>query len=175
MPNCGCFHKHTLEPTASNNYRLLASVEGHVDLRRILLSTNVAASVSAGSGFFQSTFEISGVTNSRILTSFCDQLKSTIFVDLTPSLDFCLALGPYTVFNDDEDSQRSGIGELVYQAKYGRNSNALAELENRLFTFIEGHPGFNQKTAIATPPGSNSGRPNLAELWAGTFAARRGW
>ena len=174
MPNCGCFHKHTLETTAPGEYRFNAPVEGQADIKGVLESTNLATSVIAGRGFFQTTIGLSGVTNGATLAKFCDQLYSTIIVDLSPTLDLCHALGPYTVF-DDGNHQHTDIGELVYQGKYWKNPDAIRELAIRLYGFVGDHPGLKNVTAITTPPSSISNRPNLAKLWAQRFATMNGW
>ncbi len=174
MPICGCFHKHTLETTAPGEYRFSASVEGQPDLKGVLESTNLASSVLAGRSVFQTTIHLSGVTDGATLAKFCDQLNSTILVDLSPSLDFCHALGPYTIF-DDGNHQHTDIGELVYQGKYWKNLDAVRELAIRLFGFISDHPGLRNVTAITTPPSSISNRPDLAKLWAQRFAAMKNW
>ena len=175
MPNCGCFHQYELESTAPGEYQFTASVEGQADLKSVLESANLATSVSAGTSWFKTTIHLSGVTNGAALMNFCNQLKSAIIVDLTPSLDFCHALGPYTVIDENNEFCRTDMGELVFLAKYRNDPEAAEELASRLSRFIDNHPGFKNVTMIATPPSSNPSRPNLVESWAKQLAARMGW
>lgn len=118
--------------------------------------------------------DLRGVRNHDQIQGIVDLLRSTIFVDLTPEVDECYALGPYTVFTD-EDAEQSELGQLVNRGKYWRDNEAVNELGRRISNFAEQHPTLGNVQALASPPKSDPSTPNLAGSWAEQLGRRHDW
>jgi hypothetical protein len=176
MPNCGCFHEYNLTLVGPNDYHLRVEAEGTFDLKASLDRTGLANSIAVRRGFFQlGDLDLTGVKNGTRLREVLDNLKSTIFVDLNPEVEETYALGPYTVFEEEERSLRTSLGELLHRAKYQNNRTALVQLQQRLEHFIERHPTLSGSGAIVASPKSDPTTPNLAGTWAQGIAASRDW
>lgn len=175
MPFCSCVHEYQLSATAANEFLLLPEAEGTLDLKAVLDRTGLIDSVTVRQGFYDyGSMDLTGVRNIEQLSGFLDLLKSTIFVDLTPEVDECYALGPYTVFEENE-SERGEIGELVNRAKYWREDAVVDHLGQRISSFVEQHPSLSKVQALAVPPKSDSNTPNLARSWAMQLRAGHDW
>ena len=174
MPDCGCYHSFSLNYDASGMCRIECNFRGYTDFRRVLESTRVATCITQPKppSLFhsQNVFHLFGVSDRRKLESLCEAMKSKIIVDLRPNVDFCFALGPYSLFSENSESSRSEIGSLVYEGKYRRNRSAVNSLGQQLLRFIQAHPILNSATAISSPPESQSDLPNLAGVWANLIA-----
>lgn len=140
MPNCGCFHKYELNLVGPGEYKLAIDLEGHVALKEVLDRTDLAETVVEKWGLLGPSFEIQGVADEERLKRFLDSLVSVIFVDLAPELIECFALNPYTMFDDDDNRQRTNIGELLHVAKYQRGGTEASKLGQLLGEFVLAHP-----------------------------------
>ena len=168
MPDCGCFHDFTLNPIGPSRYEVKFDLQGEVDFPRTFRESGVANRIQKHS--HRPIYRLQDVADLAMLEKLCESLKSKVIVDLTPGLDFCYAVGPYTVFEEDDSSGRSGIGTLVNSAKYRRDQSAFAKLGESLLTFIQDHPILSRVTAISAPPKSQSDLPDLPGLWAKRIA-----
>ena len=181
MPQCGCFHSYELTPVSSTEYKLNLPSGGLGNLKDILersrLVTSISDEISTRSGFFVNfsgrTFVLQGVREINTLSIFLDILKNKLIVDLTPELDECYALGPYSVFEEDIRFN-SSWGEMVNRAKYWRDPSVLAQLLARIEDFIEQHIPIRTVNAIVSAPKSDNNTPDLAGMWAQEIANKRG-
>lgn len=82
---------------------------------------------------------------------FLDSFPAAIAVDLTPELDECYTLGPYTLFQNNIP-QRTEWGDLLNRAKYQDDRNAAAQLGRQL-------EGWSFTTKRAGPRGLAAPRP----------------
>lgn len=170
MPNCGCYHRYKLAQAEPDAYNIFLSLEGTADVKSLLEDTKLALAVEVdhASNTLASRdtgVRLRGVSDVRQLAVFLDYLKSVIIVDLRPSIDHCYALGPYSLFPNDVRSL-SEIGELTNRAKYHKDIEAAEDLSSRLLEFIDSHPILSKSTAIAVPPKSTPGPPDLPLGWA---------
>ena len=165
MPLCGCFHSYKLIYMGPGQYQLEFDLQGHVDFPSTFRASGVASRIQEHT--LSPIYRLSDVHEPAVLENLCESLKSKIVINLSPSLDFCYALSPYTIFGEEDDgSSRSTIGSLVNAAKYRRDRSAINELGNALLQFIQDHPAFKKVTSISAPPKSQSDLPNLPGLWA---------
>lgn len=89
------------------------------------------------------------------------------------SLDESHALG-YHQEEDDLTSglRRTGLGELVYRAKYGSDTQARSQLVDLFGRFVSRHPRYGSAAAVAAvPPHSASGSRLSRHLAQGLAAA----
>ncbi len=179
MPQCGSFHSYELTPVSNRDYRLKLPTGGLGNLSDILVRSGLVTSISHNSGisFFDltsTTFTLQGVQETDTLCRFLDLLKDKIIVDLSPQLDECYAMGPYSVF-EGEQRTNSPWGDLVNRAKYRNDRPALAQLLAGVEEFIEQHLPIRTVNAVVSAPKSDNNTPDLAGMWAQEIANRRGW
>ena len=179
MPYCCCFHSYTLSPVSGAEYRLQLPLEGVGNLAGIVersrLVSTMSATVTGRVDWSGPTFNLSGVKEPDTLRRFLDLLKDKVIVDLSPQLDECYALGPYTVFPAEQRGRLSAWGELVNRAKYRRDKAATAEILTRAESFIEGHILIRTVNAIVAAPRSAPNTPDLVGAWAQEIANSRHW
>ena len=102
-------------------------------------------------GFLDTILTISGVSNRAELQGFLDLLSSVIIIDLSPSVDECYALGPYSLFPENQ-RQQSIYGKLMYQAKYWSSTAASGQLLAKLQNFVERHSRIRNVDCVVAPP-----------------------
>ena len=181
MPYCCCFHSYELTPVSGQDYRLTLPLEGHNSLTGIVERSRLVSRMSRGEAnprrvdLSGPMFVLSGVKEPDMLLRFFDLLKNKIVVDLTPQLDECYALGPYTVFDAEEIGAPSEWGDLVHRAKYRRDGVASSEILTRIEAFIEGHILIRTVSAIVAAPKSDSTTPDLAGSWVRAITNNRNW
>lgn len=181
MPNCCCFHSYKLAPVSGTEYRLQLPLEGAgnmmgiVERSRLVATMSAAATVSGRVDWSEPSFILTGVKEPDMLSRFFDLLKDKVIVDLSPQLDECYALGPYTVFEAEQRRRLSAWGELVNRAKYRRDGGASSEIGRRIEAFIEGHILIRTVNAIVAAPKSDSTTPDLAGAWVQEIANNRNW
>jgi hypothetical protein len=152
---------------------------GHGDLRQILSRAGVVSTIGEPIQGFTSLYSgypvtVSGPAQADQLGKLVELLKSTIFVDLSPQLDECYALGPYTVF-DGEVPRRTAWGESLNGAKYGRDGNEQEDLLGWIEEFIKDHPSLKAVDAIIAAPKSDLSTPDLAGTWAQEIGLSNRW
>lgn len=174
MPSCCCFHSYELTPVSGQDYRLTLPLEGHGNLEEAVKRSGLVSSMSQV-GFLDLEFILNGVREPETLIRFFDLLKNKIIVDLTPQLDECYALGPYTVFDAEQGGASSEWGDLVNRAKYRRNNAASSEIRTRIEAFIEGHILIRTVNAIVAAPKGDLTTPDLAGFWVQAIAGNRNW
>ena len=173
MPQCDCFHSYQLKRLSVGEYELKLPSGEHGRLREALENSRLVTS------FFSSvshttTFTLHGVRREYALASFLNLLKNKIIVDLSPLLDECYALGPYTVFEDGQGSA-SVWGSLVNHAKYRRDQSAQAQILAGIEDFIDRHPVIRTVDSVVSPPKSDRNTPDLVGSWAQAIVNKRGW
>ncbi len=173
MPNCCCFHSYELTPVSGQDYRLQLRLEGHGNLEEVVKRSGLASAMSQVD-FLDPAFILEGVREPDTLFRFFDLLKHRVIIDLSPELDECYALGPYSLFEGERRST-SSWGNAVNQAKYWRNSSASSYCLTRIEDFIEGHLPIRTVNAIISAPKSDPGTPDLVGKWAQEIARNRGW
>lgn len=181
MPSCCCFHSYALTPVSGQDYRLTLPLEGYGNLTGIVERSRLVSTMSRWEtrpgrvDLSGPMFALSGVKEPDMLLRFLDLLKNKIIVDLTPQLDECYALGPYTVFDAEQGGASSKWGDLVYRAKYRRDSAASSEIRTRIEAFIEGHILIRTVNAIVAAPKSDPTTPDLVGSWVQEIASNRNW
>lgn len=179
MPYCCCFHSYTLSSVSEAEYRLQLPLEGMGNLAGVLersrLVSTMSATVTGRIDWSGTTFNLSGVKEPDALRRFLDLLKDKVIVDLSPQLDECYALGPYTVFPAEQRGRLSAWGELVNRAKYRRDKAATAEILTRAESFIEEHILIRTVNAIIAAPKSAPNTPDLVGAWVQEIANNRNW
>ena len=120
------------------------------------------------------TFNLQGVREQDTLSRFLDLLMHKIIVDLSPELDECFALGPYSVF---EENQRINAvwGRLVNRAKYRGDQSALLEIQAGIEVFINQHLIIRTVDSVISAPKSDPNTPDLAGAWAQVIGSKFGW
>ena len=118
---------------------------------------------------------VSGPAQVEQLGKLLELLKSTIIVDLSPQLDECYSLGPYTVFDADGGASRTAWGESLNGAKYGRDGNEQEDLLGWIEEFVKHHPSLSAVDAIIAAPKTDLSTPDLAGMWAQDIARSGGW
>ena len=181
MPLCGRYTRHQLTPRGKDSFRLELAWTGGVNLKRLFDDVGLARSVtvrefrsSIDSPWATTIVELDAVRDVPSLVSFCEYLKSSIIVQLTPKIDHCFALGLYSSFEGYSRS-RSEVGSLLHRAKYQRDQQSSDDLLNRLLEFISSNPILLKCNAIAVPPKSDSSLPALPQNWARTVAKEMEW
>ena len=181
MPYCCCFHSYELTPVSGQDYRLTLPLEGYNSLTGIVERSRLVSAMSRGEtsprrvDLSGPRFVLSGVKEPNMLLRFFDLLKNKIIVDLTPQLDECYALGPYTVFDAEGMWSLSGWGDLVHRAKYRRDRAASSEILTRIEAFIEGHILIRTVSAIVAAPKGDANTPDLVGSWVQEIANIRNW
>ena len=174
MPTCGCYHNFRVALDGQGTYRVEMDLEGTVDMVTMFESSGIAERIEwlgpAHALKFRGVFRFFGVSDLGKLVALCKTMKSKIIVDLRPNLDFCFALGPYTLFSADNEHSRSEIGSLLYEAKYRKNEWSVTALGRQLSQAIREHPILNSVTAVSSPPGSIPGASNLVRQWTDSIA-----
>ena len=177
MPYCGLFHDFELTDEGNGSYLLGLALEGHADVKRLFEDCGLASRVDhlelSVSSRYSTEIRLSGVVDYRGLEVFCNYSRSTIIIDL-PYVDHCFALGPYTL-SSNGSLLHSEIGDLVNRAKYQKDQEALDNLLNRLWEFIDSNPILEGSTAVVVPPKSIPGLFDLPMAWAKTIAREFGW
>ncbi len=176
MPKCACFHSYELTPVSDREYRLKLPSEGLGNLTEIIKRSGLVAEITPEPfGFdFVDNFIFYGVNKPETLAKFMNLLKGKIIVDLSPQLDECYALGPYTVF-DREKSALALWGEHVNRAKYQKDQSASIKILKDIEDFIDRHPLIRTINDVVSPPKSDNITPNLADAWSHEIASKRGW
>ena len=180
MPDCGCFHNFNLTPMGGNAYQISLALEGKADVKLLFEDAGLATSVEISRSLslklpkITATVRLSGVTDANQVAVFCAYLKSAMIIDLTPSIDHCYALEPYSLFPDGSHSH-SKIGSLINRAKYHKDNEAGEDLSSRLLDFIDSHPILSQSEAIAVPPKSVPNSLDLPSNWAKSISNEMGW
>lgn len=176
MPQCARFRSVKLESMGYKRYRVTFDVEGYADVSRMLEASAIAQRIRDRSDDHGlDSYHLFGVSDFNKLETLCNNLESKITIDLTPEVDFCFALGPYTLFEADNTLLRSEIGELVYRSKYQRNQRAVREAGALLLQFIQAHPVLSGCTAMCIPPKSQSDLPDIVGFWARNIANHYSW
>jgi hypothetical protein len=121
------------------------------------------------------TFTLRGVREEDALARFLDLLKDKIIVDLSPQLDECYALGPYTVFEEEQRRSVAVWGTLVYRAKYRRESSAQTQILAGIDDFIDRHLIIRTVDAVVSAPKGDPNTPDLVGSLAQAIANKRGW
>lgn len=145
MPYCACFHDYTCEP---DGFGRPLDVEG----QRSLLNKAL------------------GSRDGRVPLEMLALLKRRIVIDLTPSIDECYALGPYTLVGRD-DLVYARYGSATNRAKYWNDQDAVVAISKELGEFAEHHPRLKAVGAVCAPPRSTSAAPNIPLKWAHDIAA----
>ena len=106
---------------------------------------------------------------------FLRAFPAVIVVDLTPEVDDCYSLGPYTLFQGNA-GQRTEWGDLLSRAKYQNDRDAAAQLGSQLERCITAlpRPTLSAANAIVAAPKSDAGTPNLVGVWADAIASSLG-
>lgn len=181
MPNCCCFHSYKLAPVSGAEYRLQLPLEGAGNLAGLVERSRLAATMSAGAtvpgrvDWSEPTFTLSGVKEPDTLRRFFDLLQDKVIVDLSPELEECYSLGPYTVFEEEQRHRLSAWGELVNRAKYRRDKAASSEILKRTEAFVEEHILIRTVNAIIAAPKGDSATPDLVGAWVQEIANNRNW
>ena len=177
VPYCGCFHDFELTSSGGDSYDLRVALEGQIDLKWLFDETRLASTIvhlTPSFSQYSTGIRLNGVADVCALRIFCSYLKSTLILDLTPNIDHCHALGPYTLFPGGS-SLHSGIGDLVHKAKYQRDQDAINDLLDRLVEFIDSSPILSESTALAVPPKSAPSPFDLPMIWADAIADKFHW
>ena len=178
MPYCCCFHSYTLSPVSGAEYRLQLPLEGVGNLAGIVersrLVSTMSATVTGRADWSGPTFNLSGVREPDALRRFLDLLKDKVIVDLSPELDECYALGPYSLF-EGERRISSPWGDAVYRAKYRHNASASSHCRTCVEDFIERHPPLRTVSAVIAAPKSDPNIPDLVGAWVQEIANNRNW
>ena len=106
---------------------------------------------------------------------FLDSFPTVIAVDLTPEVDECYSLGPYTLFQGSA-GHRTEWGDLLYRAKYQNDRDAVAQLGRQLEGCIISLPSptLSAANAIVAAPKSDVNTPDLVGGWADAIASSLG-
>ena len=171
MPNCFCYHAFDVNALDERTHVLYVNSEGLSDILRSALKLFGTVTVPKLSLDFltKTKWLISDVGDPQELENFLELLKHRLMIDLSPVVDECYALGPYTLFSDGEP--RNGkYGRLVNQAKYSGNPGASEEIGRELHNFVVQHPRLKYAHAIAAPPKLDRNQNNLPQNWARTLS-----
>ena len=106
---------------------------------------------------------------------FLNSFPAVIVVDLTPEVDDCYSLGPYTLFQGSA-RHRTEWGDLLSRAKYQNDRDAAAQLGSQLERCIVAlpRPTLSAANAIVAAPKSDAGTPDLVGEWADAIASSLG-
>lgn len=176
MPQCGCYHRYDLKSTGLDSYELEVDAEGTIRLTDIIENARLADSVVLQQDFFSLArrYDLLGVTDERRLRDFLDLLTSVMTIELD-GLSECYALGPYSVFDDEQRRQRSALGHLMNSAKYQRSISSLQSLQTKLQCFISQHPRLRNVDYVASPPKSDPSTVDVAGRCASAIALHGGY
>ena len=177
MPQCGCFHSYELTQSAGEEYELKFPSGELATLKEAIEHSRLVVGISEEQpSFFTSTstrFILQGLRERETLCRLLDVLQGKVIIDLSPSLDECYALGPYTLFKDGNPTQ-STWGTLVNQAKYWRNSSAEAAILAMIEDFVSQHLVLRTADSVISAPKSDYATPDLAGNWAQWIASKKG-
>lgn len=106
---------------------------------------------------------------------FLRAFPAIIVVDLTPEVDACYSLGPYTLFQGSV-SYRTEWGDLLSRAKYQNDREAAAQLSRQLERCVVALPlpTLSAASAIVAAPKSDANTPDLVGKWAEDIASNLG-
>lgn len=106
---------------------------------------------------------------------FLRAFPAVIVVDLTPEVDDCYSLGPYTLFQGNVP-HRTEWGDLLNRAKYQNDRDAAAQLGSQLERCIVALPlpTLSAANAIVAAPKGDASTPNLVGEWADAIAGNWG-
>ena len=106
---------------------------------------------------------------------FLRAFPAIIVVDLTPEVDACYSLGPYTLFQGSA-SYRTEWGDLLSRAKYQNDRDAAAQLGRQLERCIVALPlpTLSAANAIVAAPKSDANTPDLVGAWVDAIASSLG-
>ena len=173
MPVCACYHNFDLELDNSGGGTVrLETAVGRDLLQKMLEASGLVASVGAQpasnlydgimpiSALWRAVFRLTGVRNRTALEDFLGLIQHRVVIDLSPQLDECYSLGPYTIF-DGGEPERARFGNLVRKAKHDMDSSAKATLTHEMVQFVQRHPRLRSVKAVAAPPRSERAAHNL--------------
>ncbi len=83
-----------------------------------------------------------------------EAMKDRVLIDLTPEIDECYALGPYSV-EGAQNLETAPYGRIVNYAKYWHIREAMEELVLELAGFISKHPKLRRVFHVAAAPRRN--------------------
>ena len=115
---------------------------------------------------FTPKWMLGNVRDKQGLENLLQLLKHRLLIDLSPNVDECYGLGPYSVFDVAEERSNAKYGELINQAKYRRRNTASREIERELLQFVRGHQSLQHVNMVAAPPKLNLNAQNLPRNWA---------
>lgn len=131
MPFCATFHR-LLE---KQNNRAIIDVNG----RRQLLE--------------QVFGDLGNISSEDV--SLAELLKGKLVADLRPQIDQCYALGPYTLFDAENQYVPGAFGTAIYRAKYWKDGQYTQVVQAELVSFIKRHPLLRTVDKVAVPPSSS--------------------
>ena len=168
MPDCACYDGFRLEPDSRSSCTLRLRVGGR---QRLLQKTLQASGLAENVALRQSvradvdwswvTYTLSGIRDESPLRDFLSMLRRRIVIDLSPILDACYALGPYSLGTDAVGWGSSQYEELIRKAKYGEEFGASARLIREVLQFVWSHPQLHSIATVAPPPVSENVGRNL--------------
>ena len=162
MPACGCYHDFEMVSPEPGKVAVTLAPSGEIDLQRVLERAGLARTVHVENHIINSTVVLGGVQDHVKLTRILELLKSVMFVDLGPLIDECYALGPYSVSDENDQLERSSIGNLMYKAKYRNDAHALETLHESVQRFASAHPSLKNVGGVTAPPKSDPHTKDVA-------------
>ena len=172
MPDCASYIGFSVQPNGPGNYKVRLKVGGKAQLlQEMLQASGLAENVAPGPMSYDDietapadwrwvAYRLTGVRNKAALKEFLAFLQHHIFVGL-PGVNMCYALGPYSRFDEEGESEKARFGRLVYGAKYESDGDARAVLIQETVQFVQRHPRLRSVRAVTAPPRSASAARSL--------------
>ena len=168
MPNCCCYHEYSLDAVDKQTFVLHIRPEGYT--RILLEKVQRLGTVDVGQLSWltlgKSEWTVSNVRHAQSLSNLMEVLEHRVIIDLSPDVDECYALGPYSVFDANKGRSNAKYGALVNQAKYWGNKDASATILRALKQFVHRHPSLSRIAYIVVPPKVDSAVKNVPLQWA---------
>ena len=179
MPDCASYIGFSVQPNSPGDCTVRLKGGGRAQLLHgMLQSSGLAESVtprtSSASGASRSyddiekvyadwawvAYRLTGVRDEAALKECLALLQHRIVVGLS-SVNGCYALGPYSRFDEEGESEKARFGRLVYGAKYESDGDARAMLIQETVQFVQRHPRLRSVEAVTAPPRSEPAARNL--------------
>lgn len=171
MPDCASYIGFGVQPNGLGNCTVRLKAGGKAQLlQEMLQASGLAESVTSRTNSVSGAprsfadiriytdwpwvvYKLTGVRDEEALKEFLALSQHRIVIGLS-GVNLCYALGPYSRFDEEGESEKARFGRLVHGAKYESDGDARAELIQEAVRFVQRHRMLQSVGAVTAAPRS---------------------